>query len=60
MNLAAALYLTSKLIAWISTFAIFSLLLEVNSVGDRVIQRAVGRVGALASQTLDYLIGLTM
>jgi hypothetical protein len=60
MNLAATIYLTSKLIAWISTFAIFSFWLEVNSAGDRAIQRVVGRAGALASQAVDYFVGLTM
>jgi hypothetical protein len=60
MKLAAALYLTSKLIAWISTFAIFSLWLEVNSAGDRVIRRAVGNVWAVASQAFDWFIDLTM
>ena len=45
-------------IAWIGTFAIFSLWLEVNSAADRVIQRAVGNVEAFASHALDYFIDL--
>lgn len=60
MTLTAAIYVGLRMITWVSTFVICSVWLEVNSVGDRMIQRAVGRVGALASQTLDYLIGLTM
>jgi hypothetical protein len=60
MKLAAAFHLTSKLIAWISTFTIFSLWLEVNSAGDRVINRAVGKVVAVASHTFDYVIDLIL
>ena len=60
MNLAAAFYLTSKLIAWVSTFAIVSLWLEVNSAGDRVLYRAVRNVEAFASRTFDYFIDLLL
>jgi hypothetical protein len=60
MKLAAALYLTSKLIGWIGTFAIFSLWLEVNSAGDRVIRRAVGHVWGFFSRAFDYFIELLL
>jgi hypothetical protein len=48
------------MIAWASTFVICSIWLEVNSAGDRVIQRAVSRVAWLVSRALDYFIDLTM
>ena len=60
MTLTAAIYVGSRMITWVGTFVICSVWLEVNSAGDRVIQRAIGKVGVFASQALDYFIDLTM
>jgi hypothetical protein len=56
MNLAAALYLTLKLTARISTFVIFSLWLEVNSVGDRLIHRAGVFVSGVFWRAVEALL----
>ena len=49
-----------RLASGVMMFVILSLWLEVNSDFDRVIQRAVGGVGAFASQALDYFIDLML
>jgi hypothetical protein len=56
MKLAAAIYLGLKVFAWTSTFIILSLLLEVNSAGDRAIQTAVGRASWITRQAIEFLI----
>ena len=60
MKLAAALHLTSKLTAWIITFAVCSLWLEFNSAGDRVIQRIVREIAGFFSHVADWLIDLVL
>jgi len=56
MRLAAVVCLGLKLTAWIGTFTIFSLWLEVNSAADRVIQRAVNWVSWVTWRTVESLL----
>ncbi len=48
-----------RLASGMMTFVIVSLWVQVTLCVDRMIQRAVGRVGWFASQALDYFVALT-
>lgn len=60
MTLTAAIYIGLRVMGGAITFVLCSLWLEVNSAGDRVIQRLIRTVGAFASHALDSFVGWTM
>jgi len=58
--LTSAIYMGLRVMGGTITFVLCSLWLEVNSAGDRVIQRLIVRAGAFASQALDSFVGWTV
>jgi hypothetical protein len=59
MTFAGSDHSSLRVAGGVLAFAVISLLLQVNSGLDRVIQRAVGRISWSASEAFGYFIDLT-